>query len=140
MIPMATAPRQFTTPMCGAAATSTTSGFACDLDAASAFYVAIMRHAGLREGRRWEDGLQFRGAWATFSLVDDGAPPTENLHIAFPAPDRQTVEDFHRAATTVGYLDGGSPGERSQLHPGCYAAYVLDPDGTNVESVFRNRS
>jgi catechol 2,3-dioxygenase-like lactoylglutathione lyase family enzyme len=111
-----------------------------DLGAASTFYVAIMRHVGLREGRRWEDGLQFRGAWATFSLVDDGAPPTENLHVAFPAPDRQTVEDFHRAATTAGYLDGGSPGERSQLHPGYYAACVIDPDGTNVEAVFRDRS
>jgi catechol 2,3-dioxygenase-like lactoylglutathione lyase family enzyme len=108
-----------------------------DLDAASAFYTAIMRHTGLREGRRWENGLQFRGAWATFSLVNDGAPPVENLHIAFPAPDRQTVEDFHRAATTAGYRDDGSPGERSQHYPGYYAACVLDPDGTNVESVFR---
>jgi catechol 2,3-dioxygenase-like lactoylglutathione lyase family enzyme len=110
-----------------------------DLDAASSFYSTIMPHAGLREGRRWEEGRQFRGAWATFSLVADGTPPTEHLHLAFPAPNRQIVEDFHRAATTAGYRDIGPPGERPQLHPGYYAARVLDPDGTNVKSIFRER-
>ncbi|HEX6689070.1 MAG TPA: VOC family protein [Solirubrobacterales bacterium] len=108
-----------------------------DLDAASAFYTAIMRHAGLREGRRWDAGRQFRGAWATFSLVEDGAPLTEHLHLAFPAPDRQAVEDFHRAAVTGGHRDNGIPAERPRPGGGCYAACVLDPDGTEVESIFR---
>jgi catechol 2,3-dioxygenase-like lactoylglutathione lyase family enzyme len=111
-----------------------------DLDAASVFYATVARHTGLREGRRWQQGRQFRGAWATFSLVADGSPPTENLHVAFPATDRQTVQDFHRAATAAGYRDNGAPGERPNRHPGCYSAYVLDPDGTNVESVFDRRS
>ena len=110
-----------------------------DLDAASAFYVAIMRHAGLRKGRRWEEGRQFRGARATFSLVADGAPVTEHLHLAFPAPDRQTVKDFHRAATRAGYRDSGAPGERPQPQPDRYTARVLDPNGTIVESVCRER-
>jgi catechol 2,3-dioxygenase-like lactoylglutathione lyase family enzyme len=110
-----------------------------DLDAAQAFYAAIARHTGLREGRSWDSGRQFRGAWATFSLVDDGIPPIENLHIAFPAPDQRTVEDFYEAATAAGYRGNGAPGERTQYHPGYYGAYVLDPDGTNVESVFHNR-
>jgi catechol 2,3-dioxygenase-like lactoylglutathione lyase family enzyme len=110
-----------------------------DLDAASAFYTTIMPHVGLREGRRWEQGRQFRGAWSTFSLVDDGAPVTERLHLAFPAPDREAVEDFHRIATATGYRDNGPPGERLSLRPGDYAAAVLDPDGTSVESVFRER-
>jgi len=110
-----------------------------DLDATSAFYAALMRHAGLREGRRWADGRQFRGACATFSLVADDAPATEHLHLAFPAPDRQTVKDFHRAAMSAGYRDAGPPGERPQLQPGSYAASVLDPNGTNVESVCRER-
>ncbi len=104
------------------------------LDPAESFYRTIARHTGLREGRRWADGVQFRGAWATFSLVDDRAPVTEHLHIAFLAPDRQTVEDFHRAATAAGH---GEPGERPQYDPAYYAAYVLDPDGTNVESIYR---
>jgi catechol 2,3-dioxygenase-like lactoylglutathione lyase family enzyme len=107
-----------------------------DLDGASAFYDTVARHTGLREGRRWKEGRQFRGAWATFSLVADGAPPTQNLHLAFPAPDQRTVRDFHRAATAAGYRDNGAPADRPNHHPG-YSAYVLDPDGTNVESVHR---
>jgi catechol 2,3-dioxygenase-like lactoylglutathione lyase family enzyme len=110
-----------------------------DLDAATAFYAAVARHTGLREGRRWESGRQFRGAWATFSLIADGRPPTENLHVAFPAPDARTVQDFHHAATAAGYRDNGPPNERPHYGPGYYSAYVLDPDGTNVESVFHGR-
>jgi catechol 2,3-dioxygenase-like lactoylglutathione lyase family enzyme len=108
-----------------------------DLDAAAAFYDAVARHTGLRDGRRWDSGRQFRGAWATFSLIADGRPPTEHLHIAFRAPDRTTVEEFHAAATAAGHPSNGPPGERPQYGPGYYAAYVLDPDGTNVESVIR---
>ena len=110
-----------------------------DLDAAAEFYSTVAPHTGLREGRRWEKGRQFRGAWATFSLVADGRPPTEGLHIAFPALDRPTVDGFHGAAIAAGYRDHGAPGERAIYHPGYYAAYVLDPNGTNVESVFHDR-
>jgi catechol 2,3-dioxygenase-like lactoylglutathione lyase family enzyme len=109
------------------------------LDAASSFYFRLARHLGLREGRRWSEGCQFRGAWATFSLVADGLPPTRGLHMAFPATDRQTVRDFHRAALDAGFLDNGAPAERG-YQPGYYSAYVLDPAGANVESVFRERS
>ncbi|MGO9488509.1 MAG: VOC family protein [Solirubrobacteraceae bacterium] len=108
-----------------------------DLTASWDFYATLARHLGLREGRRWESGRQFRGAWATFSLVADGRPPTENLHLAFPSPDGRTVDDFHAAAIMAGYRDNGPPGERQRYGPGYYAAYVLDPDGTNVESVFQ---
>jgi len=110
-----------------------------ELDRAAAFYAALARHTGLREGRQWKHGRQVRGAWATFSLVADARRPTESLHIAFPASDRQTVRDFHAAAIAAGYRDNGLPGERPHYGPGYFAAYVLDPDGTNVESVFRPR-
>jgi catechol 2,3-dioxygenase-like lactoylglutathione lyase family enzyme len=110
-----------------------------DLPAAEAFYETISRYAGLRHGRRWEHGFQFRGAWATFSLVADGRPPTENLHLAFPAPDRETVDEFHAKAVAAGYESNGEPGERPQYHPGYYAAFVLDPDGNNIESVFHGQ-
>jgi catechol 2,3-dioxygenase-like lactoylglutathione lyase family enzyme len=107
-----------------------------DLPAAEAFYESISRYTGLRHGRRWEQGVQFSGAWATFSLVADGRAPTENLHIAFPAPDQETVQRFHAAAVAAGYRSNGEPGERPEYHPGYYAAFVLDPDGNNIESVF----
>ncbi len=112
-----------------------------DLDAANAFYLATMRHTGLREGRCWEEGCQFRGASATFSLVADGKPATEHLEVAFPALDRETVDDFHREALANGCRNAGSPAERPGPDSRCYAAAVLDPNGTNVESVCRlNRS
>jgi catechol 2,3-dioxygenase-like lactoylglutathione lyase family enzyme len=110
-----------------------------DLDAGGNFYRTIARYAGLRPGRRWDAGVQFRGAWATFSLVQDGRSATEGLHLAFPAPDRQAVSEFHHAALEAGYRDNGAPGERPDYHPGYFSAYVLDPDGTNVESVFHDR-
>jgi catechol 2,3-dioxygenase-like lactoylglutathione lyase family enzyme len=110
-----------------------------DLGESERFYRLISRHTGLRGGRRTDQRRQFRGAWATFSLMSDGRPPTENLHIAFPAPDQETVRDFHRAATGYGYRDYGAPGERPEWHPGYYGAFVLDPDGTNVESVYHGR-
>jgi catechol 2,3-dioxygenase-like lactoylglutathione lyase family enzyme len=108
-----------------------------DLDAAAAFYRTIARHVGLRRGRVWEEGVQFVGAWATFSLVHDGRPRTQGLHLAFPARDRQTVREFHQAAVAAGYRDNGGPGERPQYAPDYFAAFVIDPDGTNVESVTR---
>lgn len=110
-----------------------------DLAAASTFYDTVAPHTGLREGRRWQQGRQFRGAWATFSLVADGTPLTENLHVAFPATDERTVQGFYEAATGAGYRGNGAPADRPQCHAGYYSAYVLDPSGTNVESVFRGR-
>ena len=68
-------------------------------------------------------------------FVSDDGEPTVGLHIAFQANDRETVERFHTAALAAGGRDNGPPGERD-YHPGYYAAYVLDPDGTNVEAVY----
>ena len=59
--------------------------------------------------------------------------------MAFGAPDDATVEAFHRAATRAGYHDNGAPGERPVYHAGYYGAFVLDPDGNNVEVANHNR-
>ena len=74
----------------------------------------------------------------SFALVLD-EPVTENVHLAFPAPDRTSVDAFHAAAVAAGFRDNGSPGERPEYHRGYYGAYVLDPDGNNVEAVFHER-
>ena len=92
-----------------------------------------MRCDGLAYSARCASGSV--SAWATFSLVSDGRPATENLHIAFPATDRETVVRFHETATAAGYRDNGAPGERLQYHRGYYGAFVRDPDGHNVEAV-----
>jgi predicted lactoylglutathione lyase len=64
---------------------------------------------------------------------------TENVHLAFPAPDRATVDAFHRAALEAGFRDNGAPSERAEYHPGYYGGFVLDPDGNNIEAVFHDR-
>ena len=81
---------------------------------------------------------QFRGSSGSFSVLE-GSHRTEHLHMAFPAPDDATVDAFHAAATQAGYRDNGAPGERPEYHAGYYGAFVLDPDGNNVEVVNHNR-
>ena len=83
--------------------------------------------------------MHFAGRYRSFGLVH-GTAPTETVHLAFPAADHATVDEFHRVATSAGYRDNGAPGERSVYHAGYYGAYVLDPDGNNVELVNHNRN
>jgi catechol 2,3-dioxygenase-like lactoylglutathione lyase family enzyme len=88
-----------------------------------------------------DQGPRFH-VWAgdrSFALVADGRLPTEHLHLAFPAADDETVAEFHRVATAAGYRDNGGPGERPEYHAGYVGAFVLDPDGNNVEAVNHNR-
>jgi catechol 2,3-dioxygenase-like lactoylglutathione lyase family enzyme len=67
--------------------------------------------------------------------VSEGAPK-EKLHIAFRADDRAQVDAFYAAAIAAGGTDNGPPGPRPQYHPNYYGAFVLDPDGHNIEAVF----
>jgi catechol 2,3-dioxygenase-like lactoylglutathione lyase family enzyme len=82
---------------------------------------------------------QFGGEGAGSFSVLTGEHVTKSLHMAFPASDDRTVDEFHRAALEAGYRDNGTPGVRSEYHPGYYSAYVLDPDGNNIELVNHNR-
>ncbi len=61
------------------------------------------------------------------------------MHLAFAAAQNSAVDAFHRTLTEAGHPDNGAPGERQAYHEGYYAAYVLDPDGNNVELVSHNR-
>ena len=85
------------------------------------------------------DRVQMVGEDFSFSLIHDERPLTEHVHLAFPARDDATVRAFHAAALAAGYEDNGGPGERAVYHPGYYGAFVLDPDGHNVEVVNHNR-
>jgi catechol 2,3-dioxygenase-like lactoylglutathione lyase family enzyme len=68
-------------------------------------------------------------------FVSAEGPPTQNLHVAFQTDGREAVARFYDAALAAGGRDNGPPGERD-YHPGYYAAFVLDPDGNNVEAVY----
>ena len=115
-----------------------------DVTASKRFYETIAEHAGIRLNDDAPERAQFAGASGSFSVVagehlEVRPELTQNLHMAFPAADNATVDAFHAAATAAGYRDNGAPGERPQYHPGYYAAFVLDPDGNNVEVVSHNR-
>jgi catechol 2,3-dioxygenase-like lactoylglutathione lyase family enzyme len=110
-----------------------------DLEASRRFYTTIAPHAGLRVVHDGPDRLQLAGPDNSFSLVRDQRPVTEHVHLAFSAREDATVRAFHAAALAAGYEDHGGPGERAIYHPGYYGAFVLDPDGHNVEVVNHNR-
>ena len=108
-----------------------------DLGAAKRFYETIAPHAGLRLSAETPDRVRFAGTSGSFTIVQ--GTPTENLHMAFPTDDDGDVQRFYEAATAAGYRGNGPPGERPRYHPGYYAAYVLDPDGNNIEVVNHHR-
>jgi catechol 2,3-dioxygenase-like lactoylglutathione lyase family enzyme len=90
------------------------------------------------EVRRLGERAQIRTPGATFSVLE--GEPTENVHLAFAAPDRATVDAFHQAGLAAGYPSLGEPGERPEYHLGYYGAYLADPDGNNIEAVFHDRA
>jgi catechol 2,3-dioxygenase-like lactoylglutathione lyase family enzyme len=108
-----------------------------DVSASRRFYETIAPHAGLRLANVLPERVHFAGASSSFGLV--AGEPTQQLHMAFPADDDEAVRTFHRIAIEAGYRDNGAPGERAVYHPGYYGAFVLDPDGNNIEVVNHNR-
>lgn len=111
-----------------------------DLEASRRFYGTVAPVLDLRIGDGDRPGYVFVGReHRHLALVADGRPPTEHVHFAFPAPDDATVAEFHRVAIAAGYRDNGAPGERLEYHAGYFGAFVLDPNGWNVEAVNHNR-
>jgi catechol 2,3-dioxygenase-like lactoylglutathione lyase family enzyme len=102
-----------------------------NLDASKRFYRAVIAAIGHPDAFLEGEGHFY----ADELYVDVANGPVSRIHLAFQAPDRETVRAFHRAALAAGGRDNGAPGERP-YHPGYYAAFALDPDGNNVEAVF----
>ena len=107
-----------------------------DFEASKAFYSCVLAPLGLEP---YEDEAVPFTEWGDFSIASDDQPVAKNVHIAFPAGSREDVDAFHLAAMEAGYRDNGPPGERPIYHKGYYGAFVLDPDGNNVEAVFHDR-
>lgn len=111
-----------------------------DVAASQKFYEAVFAVldvplGGTGEGYFWADELFVSSA---DSPAANGVL-TGRHHLAFQAKDRATVDAFYRAALGAGGKDNGGPGERP-YHPGYYAAFVLDPDGNNIEAVFHGEA
>ena len=105
-----------------------------DLGASRAFYEAALAPFGARTVDYGEIGLGI-GPEGSEDLGLRAGEPQAPVHIAFAAADPATVDAFHAAALKAGGTDNGAPGRRPQYHERYYAAYVLDPDGNNVEAV-----
>jgi catechol 2,3-dioxygenase-like lactoylglutathione lyase family enzyme len=107
-----------------------------DFPSSRKFYAAVFKVLGIPVGGEAEDHI-----WADelfISTRDSEAAAGEltgRHHLAFQAKDKAMVDAFYQAALENGGKDHGKPGER-KYHPGYYAAFVLDPDGNNVEAVF----
>jgi catechol 2,3-dioxygenase-like lactoylglutathione lyase family enzyme len=107
-----------------------------DLAASRRFYEAVFNVLGIPIGGGADDYF-----WADelfVSSADSEAAQgklTGRHHLAFQAKDNAMVEAFHKAGLAAGGTDNGPPGERP-YHPGYYAAFLLDPDGNNIEAVF----
>ena len=113
-----------------------------DLAASRRFYEAVLGVleiplGGEKEGAHfWYDEL--------FVSTPDGPEAQGKLtgrhHLAFQARDRAAVDKFYEAGLAAGGRDNGAPGVRGQYHPGYYAAFLLDPDGNNIEAVFHGEA
>lgn len=101
-----------------------------DLAASKRFYTAVLGALGSKIEGEGEDYF-----YADEIFVTPTQGPVSNVHLAFQAEDQAAVKRFYEAALAAGGRDNGAPGERS-YHPGYYAAFVLDPDGNNIEAVF----
>jgi Glyoxalase/Bleomycin resistance protein/Dioxygenase superfamily len=106
-----------------------------DLARSRSFLAASLAPLGYRElisrgGREVAFGQDFPHLWIEQSEW------VSHAHVAIRAPDRAAVAAFHRSAVAAGGRDNGEPGLRSQYHPRYYAAFVLDPDGNNIEAVW----
>jgi catechol 2,3-dioxygenase-like lactoylglutathione lyase family enzyme len=101
-----------------------------DLERSRAFYAAALKPLGIPLMLDTPHLVAF----ANLALSDDG-PPSTGVHIAFSAGSREQVDAFHAAAIAAGGTDNGAPGPRDY---GPYAAYVLDPDGSNIEVAHRS--
>lgn len=103
-----------------------------DLARTKAFYRAVFEALDVPVGQDVETHLQVDELWID-ALGKDAASAT-HVHLAFQAADRAMVDRFYKAGLQAGGRDNGKPGERP-YHPGYYAAFLIDPDGNNIEAV-----
>jgi catechol 2,3-dioxygenase-like lactoylglutathione lyase family enzyme len=109
-----------------------------DYAVSKAFYAKALAPLGVAVGAEGEPSygveLVAKGKLASLCLFQTAEKPA-HLHVAFAADTRQQVDAFYRAALEAGGKDNGAPGVRPNYHPSYYAAFIIDPDGHNIEAV-----
>jgi len=112
-----------------------------DVSRSAAFYDSALAALGFRRVRQIPDGVGSDGVgygtdYPVF-WIDRFHPHSVRQHTAFVARNRAKVDAFYKAAMAAGGTDNGAPGLRDHYRPNYYAAFVLDPDGNNMEAVYR---
>ena len=106
-----------------------------DFPASRDFFAQALAPLGIGIVKQGEGWAMFgRGDRGQFWIDSFGAPQGP-IHLAFSADDREQVRHFHAAALTAGASDNGEPGIRVQYHPNYFGAFVIAPDGHNIEAV-----
>jgi catechol 2,3-dioxygenase-like lactoylglutathione lyase family enzyme len=113
-----------------------------NLEESKKFYVAALAPLGYELLKEFDAAVTSFGCLAGFGVdgkpdfwIGEGQVNTPRIHVAFRAESRKQVNAFHETAMKVGGRDNGVPGVRSHYHPDYYGAFVLDPDGHNIEAV-----
>jgi catechol 2,3-dioxygenase-like lactoylglutathione lyase family enzyme len=112
-----------------------------DIERTRTFYAAALAPLGYRLAfDDVHDGVHILGfadgdRLDTWFVGGAAGTPTTGCHLAWQAPDRAAVDAFHAAALAAGGRDNGAPGLRPHYHADYYGAFVIDPDGNNVEAV-----
>ncbi len=104
-------------------------------DVQSRFYEAVLAPLGYTKLASYDDAAGFGSDKPALWIGADEVKPT-GVHIALAAPGTAAVDAFHKAALAAGAKDNGAPGPRPDYNPGYYAAFVIDPDGNNLEAVY----
>jgi len=111
-----------------------------DLERSKAFYEAALEPLGIRLLMEFDGAVGFgketeHGPKPFFWVNSRGRPPVSGAHVALGVRDTAQVDAFHAAALAVGGSDNGAPGPRPIYHSGYHGAFILDPDGNNIEAV-----
>lgn len=104
--------------------------YVANLERSKTFYLAVLQALGKHDGF----GSDESGFYFDEFYVAEGTEPLANLHLAFQAESIDDVHEFHQAGLDAGGTDNGQPGYR-RYHDAYYAAFLLDPDGNNIEAV-----
>ena len=110
-----------------------------DLAASRRFYTAVLGALGHRENSAGDDYAGYGAGPTTFWLHLSTGAPAKGAHLCFAAADPAAVQRFHAAGLETGGTDTGAPGPRADYGPKYYAAFLIDPDGNNVEAVVSPR-
>jgi catechol 2,3-dioxygenase-like lactoylglutathione lyase family enzyme len=106
-----------------------------DVEALKSFYAEALRPLGYELTLDFVEGAGFGAEDKPDFFLAQRGEPSSPVHVAFRSPDRTTVDEFHAAAIAAGGTDNGPPGIRRVYHEYYYGAYVLDPEGNNIEAV-----